>query len=129
MRRTKHSSKAITVKIRGVAYTPDNLPAPEPFASNDSLLETALPMLKSRMAITRISEGGDDSMSMENAVRQSEALKEYWHRCFELTPSSVTICGELAKHSLSRAELEIVVSLILYQLGLLPMAPTVAKGC
>ncbi len=128
MKRTKPSSKAITVKIRGVAYTPDNLPAPEPFASNDSLLETALPMLKSRTTITRISEGDDDFMSMENATRQSEALKEYWHRCFELTPSSVTICGELAKHALSRAELEIVVSLILYQLGLLPHGTDCCEG-
>ncbi|GEM_PF-653221 len=81
---------------------------PVPFSSSDEILGAALDMFLARHDLP--------------AGRKKVAAMhtERWHRSFAATPDSVHLRAELAKHRLTRLETELVVGLILLDLGLVP---------
>jgi len=81
---------------------------PAPFASSDEILGAALDMFLARRG-SRGSPGG-----------KAAVLAEYWHRSFALTPEAVYLRAELARHGLCKLETELVVGLILLDLGMAP---------
>jgi hypothetical protein len=52
--------------------------------------------------------------------QERDQYRKWFHQSLELTPSSLPVCSQCSQHSLTWIEREIVLGLLLIQLGLLP---------
>ena len=93
---------------------------PAPFVSSDDLLEAARQMFVCREELSNSDarhSPGDETH--EAAIAKEATWTKQWHRSLQMSPKSIRVVSECARHRLNRAEKEILVVLILERLSLI----------
>ena len=79
------------------------------FESSDEVIQSAVSMLKSRQD----SDGADSEL-----VETAKDWKRYWHRSIHLSSKDIPLCSHFQKARLNHLEREILIVLVLEQLGM-----------
>ena len=89
-----------------------------PFQSNDDVLQTALHTFAARGALQRTDVWRADDETMRVLRAEERAWSDHLHESLKLTEGNVSFADHARRHSLNEIECEILLVLVLSQLGL-----------
>ena len=106
-------------------YPVSNPPKPGPFSSNDDMIEKSLMYFQTKININcsrkslKYGEISNGKKLLETTLRESIVWNNYWHKSFNRSFDSSSICRKCIDLKLNKKEREIVILLVVNQLGLL----------
>jgi AAA+ superfamily predicted ATPase len=112
---------------RGARKGPQGIPSriraapkrPQPFKSDDELLERALEMFRVRSKWREHSDFRIESKNLQTLTKQRHGWRKFWHASFELSGDKTSISKRAKAAQLDATEREFLVLLVLERLALI----------